>query len=75
MLRSSALARERAVGKALAVKGLSGEREPRSIGSTALVEAKDLLIDVGVQMEAARRDIRSVKSSLQARPKFSIVFV
>jgi hypothetical protein len=60
---------QRLVREPLSIGVLSRCNEPLGIVALASVEPKHLLVNVGVKMERARSDIRSVERSLEARPE------
>lgn len=62
-------ATERLIHKALAIGVFQNRHETLSVIPLALIETKDLLVNVGVKVEGTRGDVGSVKRPLQARPK------
>lgn len=60
---------KRIVGQTASVRASEDRNEAPSVVVIASVEAKDLLVDVGVKVERARRNVRPVQRPLEARPK------
>lgn len=66
--------RKRLVRHAPTIGVLECLGEPSAVIVAAFIEAEHLLVNVGFQMECARRDVSAVQRALQARPKvFDVV--
>ena len=68
--------REFFIRHATTVRAFEDFHESSTVVVAAFVEAEHLLVNVGFQMESARRDIRPVERPLQTRPEvFDVVRV